>query len=77
VKPRRNLFLIDTVLLFNKEDWSGHRGLGRSDPSRFEVFLQKGIQFFLFGGGERVDLATFLRSIGSELDGMVPRLGPR
>jgi len=32
-----------SVLLFNKEDQSGHRGLGGSDPSRFEVFLQKGV----------------------------------
>ena len=52
-----------SVLLFNKEDRSGHRGLGGSDPSRFEVFLQKGVQFCLFGGGEQVDLATFRRSI--------------
>jgi len=65
------------ILLFNKEDWSSHRGLGGSDPSRLEVFLQKGIQFFLFGGGEQVDLATFRRSIGGELDGVVPRLGPQ
>jgi len=64
------------ILLFNKEDQSGHRGLGGSDPSRLEVFLQKGVQFFLFGGGERVDLATFWRSIGGELNGVVPRLGP-
>jgi len=40
------------ILLFNKEDQSGHRGFGGSDPSRFEIFLQKGIQFFLFGGRE-------------------------
>jgi len=32
-----------SILLFNKEDQSSHRGLGGSDPSRFEVFLQKGI----------------------------------
>ena len=66
-----------SILLFNKEDQSGHQGLGGSDLSRLEVFLQKGVQFFLFGGGERVDLATFRRSVGSELDGMVPQLGPR
>jgi len=66
-----------SILLFNKEDRSSHRGLGGSDPSRFEVFLQKGVQFFLFGGKEQVDLATFRRSIVGELDGMVPRLGPR
>jgi len=65
------------ILLFNKEDRSGHWGLGGSDPSRLEVFLQKAVQFFLFGGGEQVDLATFRRSIGGELDGMVPQLGPR
>jgi len=46
------------------------------DPSRFEIFLQKGVQFFLFAGGEQVDLATFWRGIGGELDGMVPWLGP-
>jgi len=66
-----------SVLLFNKEDRSGHQGLGGLDPSRFEVFLQKGVQFFLFRGREWVDLATFWRSIGGELDSMVPQLGPR
>jgi len=38
---------------------------------------QKGIQFFLFGGGEWVDLATFQRGIGDELDDVIPQLGPR
>ena len=31
------------VLLFHKEDWSGHWGLGGSDLSRLEILLQKGI----------------------------------
>jgi len=66
-----------SILLFNKEDQGSHQGLRGLDLSRFEVFLQKGVQFFLFGGGEWVDLATFRRSIGGELDSMVPRLGPR
>jgi len=65
------------ILLFNKEDQSGHWGFGGSDLSRFEIFLQKGIQFFLFEGGEQVDLATLWRGIGGELDSVIPWLGPR
>jgi len=35
-----------SVLLFNKEDWSGHQGLGGSDPSRFEVSFRKASSSF-------------------------------
>ncbi len=66
-----------TILLLNEEDWRGHGGLGRSDPTRVEVLLEEGIQFLLFQGSERVDLTAFWSSLWKEFNCMVPRLGPR
>ena len=35
------------ILLFNKEDWGGHWRFGWMNPTRIEVFLEKGVQLLL------------------------------
>jgi len=61
-----------TILLLNEEDWCGHGGLGRLNPTRVEVLLEEGIQFLLFQSGKQVDLTTFWSSIRKEFNCMVP-----
>ena len=47
--------------------WGGHWRFGGLDSSRVEVFLQEGIQLFLFRGRERVDFAAFRRGVSDKL----------
>jgi len=63
------------ILIFNKEDWSSHQGLGGLNLYRFKVLFQKDIQFLLFRGREQIDLAAFWRGIGGKLDSVIPWLG--
>ncbi len=61
-----------SILLFNKEDWGGHRRLRGADPSRVEVLFEEGVQLFLLRGREWVNLAALWRSICDELHCVIP-----
>ena len=63
-----------SVFLF-EEDWRGHRGFGQLDAAGFQIFLQEGIKFLLFGRGEWVDLTSRWGPSWDEFYGMIPRLG--
>ena len=56
------------ILLFNKEDWGGYRRFGWTNPTRIEIFLEKGILLLLLQGRKWVDLATFQRGIGDKFN---------
>ena len=45
------------ILFLNKEDRCGHPGLTGAYLTRFEVFLEEGVELGLFRDGEQVDLA--------------------
>ena len=64
-----------SIFLFDEEDWRGHRGFGRSDVASFQIFLEEGIEFLLFGRGEQVDLTSRWGPSRDEFYGMIPRLG--
>ena len=58
-------------------DGRGHRRFRRTDSAGIQIFLKEDVQFFLFRGGERVDLANCQLFSGNQFNGVVPWLWVR